>query len=140
MILLDTNVVSEIFKPAPAEAVRAWLDARRDIDVHLCSPVLAELRYGLERLPPGRRKSHLAAQIARLQTDIFLGRVLPFDEAAATAYGGLVAGCERRGQPISTMDAMIAAVALAHHAVLATRNVRHFAHTGLDLVNPFEAE
>jgi predicted nucleic acid-binding protein len=100
--------------------------------------VLAELHFGVERLAAGRKQTNLRAAIDKLEEDIYFGRILPFDAAAAAAYGRLAAARERAGRRIEHIDAMIAAVAFAHRATLATRDVDDFADLGLDLINPFE--
>jgi toxin FitB len=138
MILLDTNVVSEQFRPLPSPAVVAWLDAQPANELHLCTPVLAELRFGAERLTPGRRRTNLHAAIDRIENTYFRGRILPLDIAASAAYGRVAAIRERMGRRIEQMDALIAAIALAQRAALATRDIRDFSDLGLDLVNPFD--
>lgn len=137
MIVLDTNVVSELVRERPAEGVLAWVDARPVDDLHLTAITVAELRYGVARLPHGRRKDALEGAVAALIDDDFDGRVLPFDRAAADRYGVIVAGRERSGRPISQADAQIAAVCDAREAALATRNVRDFSETGITVVDPW---
>ena len=136
MILLDTNVVSENFRPRPAPAVVAWIDAQAPGDLFLCAPVLAELRFGAERLAPGRAQDHLRRTIDRIE-DVFRGRVLQFDAAAAAQYGRIGAKRERVGRPMGQMDALIAAIALTESAALATRDVSGFSDVGLVLIDPF---
>jgi toxin FitB len=138
MILLDTNVVSENLRPRPASAVLAWIDAQPAVSLYICTPVLAELRFGVERLEPGRRQTKLQAAIERIENSIFGGRILPFDAAAAAEYGRLVARRERIGRRIELMDALIAAIALTQGADLATRDVGDFANLGIKLINPFD--
>ena len=137
MILLDTNVISEVWKPAPNPAVLAWLNAQPENVLYLCTPVLAELRHGLERISPGRRRDRLRSQIDRLETDLYRDRVLVLDSAAAAEFGRLTVRREQIGRRMETMDALIAAIALAHGAALATRDSDHFASVGLQIVNPF---
>ncbi len=136
MILLDTNVVSENFRPHPAPVVVAWIDSQEPRDLYLCSPVLAELRFGAERLPAGRAQDHLRRTIDQIE-DAFDGRVLQFDAAAAAQYGQISAKRERMGRPMGQMDALIAAIALVEGASLATRDVSGFSDVGLALINPF---
>src|ERR1051326_6448361 len=109
MILLDTNVVSEAIRPKQSDAVAAWMNATPATSLFLCAPVLAELRYGVERLPDGARRKFLQMAIDRIRDDGFHDRILPFDIQAAEEYGRLVAARERRGRPIDTLDAKIAA-------------------------------
>lgn len=136
MIILDTNVVSETWKTQPDPAAMTWLDAQSADTLFLCAPVLAELNYGAARLPGGRKKRFRAA-IDRLATDLYRGRVLPFDAEAAKQYGAVAAHRYSIGRPMSQMDGLIAAIALCHGARLATRNVRDFDGLGLQLINPF---
>ncbi len=137
MILLDTNVISETMRPHPAPVVVAWLDARPPLDLWLAAPVLAELSYGIERLPVSRRREALQEALREMEAGLFAGRVLPFDAEAARCYGAIVATREQAGRPIAVMDAMIAAITRAHGARLATRNLADFEGLGLDCVDPF---
>jgi toxin FitB len=139
MILLDTNIVSDPSRPSPNLAVRAWLDTQPSASLFLCTPVLAELRFGVERLPPGARKNRLRAATDQIENDLYWGRILAFDGAAAAEYGRLAAMRERAGRRLGQMDALIAAIALTHRAALATRDTTDFADLGLELINPFEA-
>lgn len=137
MIILDTNVVSESFRPRPNNIVMEWLDAQTASDIYICAPVLAELSFGIERIADGARKDHLRVAIERLQNDLFRDRILPFDIAAAVQYGRLVAHRERIGRPIQQMDALIAAIGLSNQATLATRNIQDFGALGLTIIDPF---
>ena len=139
MIVLDTNVVSELMRPAPNPAVLAWVDAQPDRDLWLCSVAVSELLFGLARLPPGARRAQLTQAFEAMLTEDFSGRVLAFDLPAAVVYADLVAKREREGQPVAMADAQIAATCLAHGAQLATRNVRHFEGLGFAWVNPWLA-
>ncbi|MGH2861570.1 MAG: type II toxin-antitoxin system VapC family toxin [Solirubrobacteraceae bacterium] len=136
MIVLDTNVVSELSKPTPDPIVVAWVDAQTELAI--AAPALGELRFGVARLPAGKRRTTLSEAIDQFVTDDLGGLVLPFDVASADAYGLIVAARERVGTPIGIADAQIAAICHIHDAVLATRNVRDFLDTGIDLVNPWD--
>lgn len=138
MIVLDTNVVSEIYRRLPNGSVIAWLDAQPIDSLHICTPVLAELRFGAERLDDGKRKDQLRATIDRLEYEVYRDRILVFDAASAMVYGRIAAARRKSGQTMQQMDALIAAIALANSASLATRNKRDFAVLGLDVINPFE--
>lgn len=138
MILLDTNIISENFRPRPNPAVLAWIDAQPASALFICAPVLAELRFGAERLAPGRNQTNLRSAIDRIESSYFRGRILPLDAAAAAQYGRVAATRERMGRRIEQMDALIAAIALAQRAVLATRDLGDFSDIGLELINPFE--
>ena len=136
MILLDTNVVSETMRPQPAENVRAWLNAQRTEDVFICMPVLAELRYGVESLPRGGRRRRLEEAVAKVE-EAFATRTLPFDRAAAHEYGRIMAQRDRIGRSTGTMDGLITAIAKVHGATVATRDIRGFDDSGLDIIDPF---
>lgn len=140
MIVLDTNVISEIFRPVPNTRVVAWLESLTG-DVAITAVTLAELLAGVGRLPDGRRKTDLTARIDAA-IDPFRGSrsILPFDDAAAGRYSEVLLAQEAAGHPISTADAQIAAICLAHEATCATRNLRDFAHTGVTVLDPWESE
>ncbi len=138
MILVDTNIVSEAMKLQPDRAVTAWVNAQAWDSLYLCTPVLAELRYGIERLARGRRKNLLAAGLDRVENELYHGRILSFDQAAAVNYGRLTVNREQQGRRMEQMDALIAAIALTHGAIVATRDVRDFADLGLEVINPFD--
>lgn len=137
MIVLDTNVVSEVLKPQPDSRVVAWLESLTD-DVAITAVTLAELLAGLRRLPDGRRKDDLSSRVdgaIRPYRDI--GAIVPFDAAAAPRYADILAERERVGLPISTGDAQIAAICRVRDAICATRNIKDFVHTGVALVDPW---
>lgn len=139
MIVLDTNVVSELMRPAPAPAVMAWLQRHPSHDVFTSAITVAEIRYGIARLPAGRRRETLA----QAATEIFAAfpdQILPFDLAAAIAYADIVSRRESLGTPIDGFDAQIAAVCRARAADLATRNGKDFADTGIAVTNPWQPD
>ena len=137
MIVLDTNVISEVVRSTPNDRVVAWLMSLTG-DVAITSVTFAELLAGVGRLPDGRRKAELSTRIAAA-IEPFRGSrsILSFDETAAAHYADILVSREAVGRPISTSDAQIAAICLAHSATCATRNLRDFAHTGIDLVDPW---
>jgi predicted nucleic acid-binding protein len=137
MIIMDTNVVSELMRAAPNPAVAAWA-VNADPDLSVTALTIAEIRYGIARLPEGQRKQEVTAAANKLFS-AFAQRVVPFDLAAATRYGDLVAGREANGRPISVFDAQIAAVCQACSATLATRNVKDFDGTGVVVIDPWNA-
>lgn len=140
MILLDTNVLSEFMRPAPAAQVVAWLDAQAPEQVWVCAVTRAEIELGVSLLPDGQRKLGLHLAATAMFTEEFAGRCLPFDERAASRYAGLVASRTRSGRPISVEDAQIASIALVHGLTLATRNESDFESIeGLVVVNPWSA-
>ena len=137
MIVLDTNVISELMRKEPAAAVVAWVDRRPAGDVHLTAVTLAELLYGVARLPDGRRKASLGEALEAMVTEDFEHRVLAFDEPAAEHFADIVVRRERSGQPISAADGQIAAICRSYDARLATRNVEDFTGTGIEVVDPW---
>jgi toxin FitB len=138
LILLDTNVISELLRPNGSEDARRWLDAQPTRSVYICTPVIGELRYGLELLKPSARRTRLERAYARLASELFADRILGFDRVAADHFGRLRAARRKAGKPIDAMDALIAAIAAANTMTLATRNIRDFGDLGLPLVNPFD--
>jgi toxin FitB len=137
MIVLDTNVLSELMRKQPEERVMRWIDDQDTGGLAITSITVAELLYGVARLADGVRKNELDAAVRALVRDDFAGRVLPFDTAAAEHYADLVAERERRGRPVSNADGQIAAICSHHGATLATRNVRDFDTTGIGVLDPW---
>ena len=138
MIILDTNVVSELMRPEPDARVRAWVSGLRADELGITAITVAEIRHGIERLPDGRRKEVLLSAA----TDLFAGfgdLVQPFDVRAAAWFGPVMVRRARLGLPIQGFDALIAGICLAHGAALATRNVKDFVETGIDIVDPWAA-
>lgn len=139
MIVLDTNVLSEIIRAEPDERVMSWLDSLDPATVATTAVTAAELSYGVARLPDGRRKSALSAAIRELLGEELGGRVEPFDADAAEEYASLVSERESAGRPIGMADAQIAAICRKFGATLATRNANDFQGVGIEIVNPWEA-
>jgi len=138
MILLDTNVLSELMRPSPDRRVVKWLDARSDSDLWISAVTVAEIRLGLSLMPDGARKTPLLELAEQMFNEDFSERCLPFDCEAALQYGLIVSERNRQGRPISVEDAQIAAIAITSGLVLATRNVSDFkAIKGLRVVNPW---
>lgn len=137
MIVLDTNVVSEIMRRQPDPGVLRWLDAQVPGDLWLSAVAAAELMFGVARLPDGARKQQLAQVVAAVLEQDFAGQVFAFDLAAASVYAEMVAQRERTGRSIAMADAQIAAICLNHGASLATRNTKHFEGLGLTIINPW---
>jgi predicted nucleic acid-binding protein len=137
LIVLDTNVISELLRPAPAETVEQWLAAQDGGSVFLTSISEAELLHGVALLPAGRRKTALAKAIKGILDEEFRSRILPFDSSAATAYAAIAAECRAAGRPLSHFDGQIAAIARAHGAAVATRNTSDFKHCGIEVINPW---
>lgn len=137
MIILDTNVVSELLRPTPSPAVEAWLAAQDGATVFFTAIAEAELRLGVAILPAGRRRTSLAEAIDAVLKEDFRDRILPFDTAAAQAYAAVAADRRTAGRPISQFDCQIAAIARIRQAVLATRNTVDYEDCGIDVINPW---
>ena len=137
MIVLDTNVISELMRPTPSPAVMDWVDQQPTADLHLTSVTVAELLYGIARLPLGSRRSKLADHVETMITTDFRRRVLPFDLTAAPHYADIAATRTATGRPISAPDAQIAATCRSHNAALATRNTKDFDKTGITIIDPW---
>lgn len=138
MILLDTNVVSEVMRPQPDERVLLWLN---DVDrgsAFLSAVSIGEIRYGLAALPPGRKRRNLQQRFDKFVALGFAERVPSFDERAADHYGEIMARCRKLGRPMGVADGQIAAIATAEGFALATRNTADFDDCGIELLNPFE--
>lgn len=137
MIVLDTNVISEVFNPVPDPRVAAWLQQRPDGEVFLTAITRGELLYGAHILPAGRRRETLIAGLQRIFEIRFQNRILPYDETAADAYAELAAIRRAQGRPSSQSDLMIAGIVRSHGARLATRNLRDFEGCGISLFDPW---
>jgi len=136
VILLDTNVVSEIMRTAPTPAVINWLSGL-ERELYSSTITLAEILYGVELLPVSKRRTELLAGAEKMLTRVLVGRILAFDGAAARSFAHLASERRRLGRPISELDAQIAAIAQVHNATLATRNIADFEGCGIRLVNPW---
>lgn len=137
MILLDTNVVSEPLRQAPAPQVIDWLDAQALGTLFLSAITVAELRAGIALLPPGRRRSGLQDELEQRVLPLFAGRVLAFDLTCTQPYAELMARARRAGLTISTADGYIAAIAAAHGLAVATRDTRPFEAAGVAVIDPW---
>lgn len=137
MIVVDTNVVSELMKAAPDDSVRNWLLSQNQADVFTTAVTVAEVLYGIERLPQEQRRAQLASAARQIFAD-FGDHVLAFDHQAAGVYAEIVHARDERGLPINGLDAQIAAVCAVHDAALATRNVKDFALTGIRVIDPWQ--
>jgi predicted nucleic acid-binding protein len=137
MIVLDTNVLSELMCANPEPAVEDWLSRQVTQDVFITAITEAELRYGVLLMPAGRRRAALSAAMDEMLAEDFHGRILPFDSLAAVAYAKIGADRRRAGRPISQSDAQIAGTALSRGAVVVTRNVDDFEGCGVAIVNPW---
>jgi predicted nucleic acid-binding protein len=136
VIILDTNVVSELMRPEPAAQVANWVRDRDRRELRTTAITVAEVRYGIARLPDGRRKQVLLAAADEVFS-AFEDQVLPVDTAAAEHYAAIASSRERAGKPIAGFDALIAAVCRCQGATLATRHVSDFDGTGIEIINPW---
>lgn len=138
MILLDTNVLSELMRAVVSQRVISWLDRQVASNLYICAVTRAEIELGLCLLPDGKKKDQLI-QAANGMFNEFTGRCLPFEEGSAIQYARIVAERQKSGRPISVEDAQISAIALSHDLSLATRNTKDFMLIeGLELINPWD--
>jgi predicted nucleic acid-binding protein len=137
MIIVDTIVVFELMKPSPSEPVIGWVRARTGSELFTTSITLAEILYGIARLPDGRRKELLRTTASEVFA-AFEDQVPPFDSRAATFRAEVVGGRDQLGLPIDGFDAQIASICRAHGATLATRNLMGFRHTEVNLIDPWQ--
>jgi hypothetical protein len=138
MIILDTDVLSALMHHAPDAHVVAWLDRQPRTSVWTTSVTILEVRFGLQIMAPGKRRS-LLIQVFESVLDKMGERIAPFDAAAAGEAADLMASRQRRGKPGDLRDTMIAGIVLAHRATLATRNLRHFEDLSVSVVNPWDS-
>jgi toxin FitB len=138
VIILDTNVVSELMKADPFPTVFAWISSHPPVDLFTTTITMAEVLYGIERLPHGKRRDELRREAESVFVEDFAGRILPFDESSARMFAVVSARRRAQGRPIDEPDAQIAAIARAHGAALATRNLNDFQGCGVTLVNPWQ--
>ena len=139
MIVLDTNVISELMRHRPDQAVFTWVAAQPRSLLYTTSINKAEILYGIAALPEGRRRSYLEETAAAMFAEEFAERILPFDAAAATHYAEIVVARRRAGNPIEAFDAQIAATALVFGADIATRDIGGFSGCGVTVINPWTA-
>lgn len=137
MIVLDTNVISELMKAAPDPRVITWIDQQEAMTLFITSITIAEITYGLSVLPESKRRIFLKEAFEQVLTGAFKHRILIFDEAAAHCYGQLMGHRKRLSQPLPVLDGQIAAITKVNQMSLATRNTRDFSDCELTLINPF---
>jgi len=139
MILLDTNLISEPWKPNPDPRVVAWIDAQAVETLFLSAVTVAELRFGIAAMPSGKRRKVLDERLEGDLLTVFVGRVLPFDLDASRAYAELMSKAKIAGQAINMADGYIAAIAAARGLSVASRDVAPFHAAGVPIINPWEA-
>lgn len=137
MIILDTNIISELMKPTPERALLAWLDQQDSDTLFITCITVAEIMYGLYALPEGKRRMSLELAFKQVLKEGFAERLHSFDQAAAMQYAMIMSTCKEKGRGMSVCDGQIAAIALAHQSPLATRNTKNFEACGISLINPF---
>jgi predicted nucleic acid-binding protein len=137
MIVVDTNVLSEVMKPVPSGEVVRWMAACPPSTLFTTTITLGEVLFGLKLVPAGRRREAFRQAIDAMFEERFAGRILPFDRDAARAFADISAKCRRLGRPIGELDAQIAGIALSQGAAIATRNVGDFADCGVELIDPW---
>ncbi len=137
MIVLDTNVISELMRVEPAPAVLDWIARQSSASLFTTAVAQAEIHYGLALLPDGKRRNALRDAAKAMFEEDFAGRILPFDSDAAVAYAAIAASRRAAGKPIAQFDAQIAAVVRSRGARLATRNARDFDDCGTEIEDPW---
>lgn len=135
--LLDTNVISELISRQPNEKVVAWVDALDAADVYLSVLTVGELRKGIEKLPPSRRKEEISAWLNSDLLPRFAGNLVEISADVALVWGELTGRLEREGRPMPAIDSLIAASALAVKFTLVTRNEADFQDVGISIINPW---
>ncbi|WP_158924959.1 PIN domain-containing protein [Acidisphaera sp. S103] len=137
--LLDTNIISNVTKPAPSESLLAWMSQQADEDLFIASLTVAEIRRGVLEKPAGRRRDQLESWFSGPEGPqaLFAGRILSFDEAAGLVWARLMADGKARGRPRNALDTIIAAVAEANGCVVVTDNEKDF--DGIEIVNPLRS-
>lgn len=138
MILIDTNVISELWKTEPAPSVLTWIDAQAIETFYLSAITVAELRFGMAAMPKGKRRTIFQDRLEREVLPIFTGRVLPFDLSASQSYAELMAKARSAGKAISKADGYIAATAASRALMVASRDVAPFRAFGVDVINPWK--
>jgi len=137
MIILDTNVVSEMMTVTPAPAVVSWLNDQEAARLFLTAVTIGEIRYGLRILPQGKRRRSLEEGFERVLAEAFASRILAFNELAAHRYGEVMGRRKEIGRPLDIRDGQIASIAWANGYAVATRNVRDYIECGVEIINPF---
>ena len=137
MIILDTNVLSELMKASPSQQVLRWFASQPPLQLFTTTITQAEILYGLELLPKSKRRSALQAAVEAIFEEDFSGRILPFDSDAARVFPTIVAARRSLGRPMTQFDAQIAAMARSRAAAIGTRNSRDFEHCGVAIVDPW---
>jgi len=139
MVLVDTNVISEVMRVSPSENVVKWLNLQKSSSLYVSAVTIGEIEYGLHILPAGRRQLHLKERFERFVSLAFAQRILAYDQAAARTYGEIMGYRKEIGRPMSIPDGQIAAIARSNELAIATRNTSDFEDCGIELIDPFVA-
>ncbi len=137
MIILDTNVISELMKQKPDPAVSGWIAGQTPMKLAITAIAIAEIQRGILRLPEGKRRQKLGNNFTHFIEEAFRGRILSFDERAGYIYGDIASQREKAGFNVDPVDLMISAIAKSHNAAVATRNIKDFRDCGIRLINPW---
>jgi len=137
VIIVDTNVISELMRTAPAKQVEQWLSEQDGASIYITAITEAELRFGVAILPTGKRQTYLANLVESILEEDFHDRILPFDRKAAFAFASIAAERRSVGRPVSQSDGQIAAIARSFSASVATRNVADYEGCGVEILNPW---
>ncbi|MEM9451273.1 MAG: type II toxin-antitoxin system VapC family toxin [Cyanobacteria bacterium P01_E01_bin.6] len=138
MLILDTNIISELMRPTVSTAVETWCESQPRATLYITTITQAEILYGIAILPAGARKKRLQELVEELFQEDFAGRILPFDSESAQNYAALNASRRSQGNPIAQFDAQIAAICWTNEAAIVTRNVNDFANCNLEIINPWD--
>ena len=140
MIILDTNVLSELMRPRPDPYVQQWIEEQKSINLFTTSVTKAEVLYGIELLSPGKRRDGLLAAAEKMFSVLLSQRILGFESDSAPHFAVIAVHRRSKGRPMTDLDAQIAAIALTHKAPLATHNLADFEDCGIELIDPWQAE
>ena len=138
MIILDTNVISELMRVNPEPIVLKWIEGQKATNLAITAIGIAEIQRGILRLPKGKKRKTLHENFIAFIENAFAGRILPFDERAAYLYGEIASDREKAGFNTDAIDLMIAAIAKNYNATIATRNIKDFKDCGVKLINPWD--
>ncbi|MBT3556968.1 MAG: type II toxin-antitoxin system VapC family toxin [Rhodospirillales bacterium] len=139
MIIVDTNVLSELMRHEPDPSVVGWVKAQATTSLFATTITQAEILYGIRLLPHSKRRAEIEEAAREMFQADFTGRVLPFDGDAAQAYAEIVVARREEGRPISQFDAQIAAISFSRNSIVATRNISDFEGCGIQLIDPWDA-
>lgn len=137
MIILDTNIISEMMKQSPALSVMSWVNLQKSAHLYITCITIGEIEYGIQSLPDSARRKALESAFNKVTKSAFNHRILSFDEPAANLYGELMSHRKRSGRPLSILDGQIAAIAISNQFAIATRNTKDFLNCAIELINPF---